>query len=196
MESNVPGTLVILVGGTGVGKGELMKCVLAEVPWLGHARSWTSREQREGEANHAYHFVTQEVFERMINDGQFLEYAQPFKDDPVQPRPDYYGRTEESFALLKQGTSCVCDMTEHGVARLQELIGEGKFPHRIIVIRVIAKNRREVLARTQERAASDQLRTRIKIRIDKEVENDFSPGGLKRSTVELVRLVLELLRVG
>ncbi len=199
MEPNEPkpGTLVILVGGSGVGKGELMKCVLAEVPWLGHARSWTSREQRKGEADHAYHFVAREVFERMINEGQFLEYAQPFKDDPVRPRPDYYGRTAESFALLEQGTSCICDMTEHGVARLQELIGEGKFPYRIIVMRVIAKNRREVLARTQERAASDlRRRTEIMIRIDKEVDNDFSPGGLERSKIALVHLILELLRVG
>ena len=132
----------------------------------------------------------------MITEGRFVEYAQPFKDDPVRPRSDYYGRTEESFALLKQGTSCVCDMTEHGVARLQELIGEGKFPYRIIVMRVIAKNRRGTLARAGDRAASDQRRAQIEIQINKEVENDFSPGGLERSKIVLVHLILELLRVG
>jgi guanylate kinase len=96
-----------------------MKRVLAEVPWLGHARSWTSRAQREGEADDAYHFVTQEVFEGMIKQGRFLEYVQPFKDDPVRPRPDYYGRTAESFAGANCRATVPADLVTHRTVLLQ-----------------------------------------------------------------------------
>jgi guanylate kinase len=85
--------IIVISGPGGVGKGTVVKELLARDERLWVSRSWTTRSKRPGEAADAYHFVTEDAFEGRIDDGGFLEwatfgghlYGTPW---PEPPRPD------------------------------------------------------------------------------------------------------------
>ena len=68
--------LVVIVSGPGgVGKGTIVSALVERDPQLWLSRSWTSRSQREVEADDSYVFTTREDFERHIEHGGFLEWT-------------------------------------------------------------------------------------------------------------------------
>ena len=70
------GTLVVLSGFAGTGKGTIMKELLAKHNSYALSISATTRNPRPGEADgREYFFKTKEEFEAMIKAGEFLEYA-------------------------------------------------------------------------------------------------------------------------
>lgn len=78
-------TLLVLVGPAGVGKGSLVKSILGTHSDFMLSVSATTRDPRPGEVDgQHYHFVSKEQFERMIDDGKFLEWAKVHGSD-------YYG---------------------------------------------------------------------------------------------------------
>lgn len=71
------GNLIIISSPSGGGKGTLIKEVLERVPNLGYSVSLTTRAPRFGEEDgRHYHFVTKEQFQKKIDDGGFLEFAE------------------------------------------------------------------------------------------------------------------------
>jgi guanylate kinase len=69
----------IISAPSGSGKSTLVNELLKIVPNLDFSISYTTRDPRGSERNgKQYHFVTRDEFERMIRDGQFLEYADVF----------------------------------------------------------------------------------------------------------------------
>ena len=69
------GKLFIISGASGVGKGTVLKAIMQQREDLTFSVSATTRLPREGEVDGIhYYFVTKEVFEDMIQRGEFLEY--------------------------------------------------------------------------------------------------------------------------
>src|SRR5690606_39514258 len=70
------GTLFIVAAPSGAGKSSIVNAVLSRDRSIRLSVSFTSRAPRPGErhAEH-YHFVTEEEFRRMIDAGDFFEYA-------------------------------------------------------------------------------------------------------------------------
>ncbi|UZJ51329.1 hypothetical protein CBS101457_000649 [Exobasidium rhododendri] len=69
---------VVLCGPSGVGKSTLIKKLFAEFPnSYGFSVSHTTRSPRAGETpGESYHYVDRSQFEKLIEEGAFLEYAQ------------------------------------------------------------------------------------------------------------------------
>src|SRR6476469_11161195 len=71
---NVP--VFVITGPSGVGKGTLIRTLRERVPELELSVSATTRAPRPGEdPGVAYHFLTDEEFERLVADGAFVEHA-------------------------------------------------------------------------------------------------------------------------
>ncbi|MDI9895760.1 guanylate kinase [Rhodococcus sp. IEGM 1381] len=73
---NKRGRLVVLSGPSGVGKSSVVRLVRAALPELVFSVSVTTRSPRPGETDgQDYHFVPADEFDRMIADGELLEWA-------------------------------------------------------------------------------------------------------------------------
>lgn len=73
----VQGTLTVLTGPSGVGKGTLVKLLRERHPNLYLSVSATTRTPREGEINgQDYFFVSRDRFAAMVEAGELLEWAE------------------------------------------------------------------------------------------------------------------------
>lgn len=68
--------VLVLSSPSGGGKSTIARRVLAERADAGYSVSATTRPPRPGEVDGAaYHFLSPEAFERLVQDGEFLEHA-------------------------------------------------------------------------------------------------------------------------
>lgn len=72
----MPGSLYIVAAPSGAGKSTLVNALLKREPSIKLSVSYTSRGPRPGEMDGIhYHFVTHAVFMKMVERGEFFEYA-------------------------------------------------------------------------------------------------------------------------
>lgn len=75
--STRPGLLFVISGPSGVGKDELVTRLLQRDSRLRYSVSYTTRPRRDYEINGVhYQFVDRDVFEKLIAEGAFLEWAE------------------------------------------------------------------------------------------------------------------------
>jgi guanylate kinase len=79
--------IVVLAGPSGVGKGSIVRGLLERDPHLWFSVSMTTRPPRPGEAQGVdYWFVSREEFERIRDEGGFLEWFQVYDDLKGTPK--------------------------------------------------------------------------------------------------------------
>jgi guanylate kinase len=79
--------LLVIAGPSGTGKGTIVRRLLDRDPSLWFSVSATDRERRPEEVDgRDYRFVTTEEFERLRDDGGFLEWFEVFGDLKGTPR--------------------------------------------------------------------------------------------------------------
>lgn len=88
-ERNGRGKLIVVSGFSGAGKGSLMEKLLENYPGqYALSVSVTTRAPREKEVDGiSYHFKTQEEFDRLVEEGYFIEYAGYTGNSYGTPRP-------------------------------------------------------------------------------------------------------------
>ena len=86
---NKRGTLFVVTGPSGAGKGTVLKKVMAATDHLYFSISATTRAPRPGEIHGVhYHFITRESFSQLIREERLLEHAEyvgNFYGTPLDP---------------------------------------------------------------------------------------------------------------
>ena len=107
--------VIVISGPGGVGKGTIVDELLVRDDRLRISRSWTTRDQRPGEPDDAYHFASQDEFEAAIEAGAFLEYDHHFGNYYGSPVPDAGTSTDLILEIDVNGAS---QIHENGHAAL------------------------------------------------------------------------------
>jgi guanylate kinase len=109
------GRLIVLTGPSGVGKGTLLKALLARHPELYLSISATTRSPREGEVEGIhYYFYPRDRFDEMIRTGELLEWA--------EFAGNYYGTPIEPVRVeLDRGKSIILEIELAGARQVAKI---------------------------------------------------------------------------
>ena len=112
------GILVVISGFSGAGKGTLLKAMMEKYHNYALSISATTRSPREGEQNgKEYFFVNRESFEKMIEEGQLIEYAQYVNN--------YYGTPKQYVSQrMAEGQDVILEIEIQGALKIKEQFPE------------------------------------------------------------------------
>ncbi|MBR1757154.1 MAG: guanylate kinase [Lachnospiraceae bacterium] len=121
MNEEKTGVLAVVSGFSGSGKGTLMNYLLSHYDY-DLSISATTRKPREGEEHgREYFFLTRDAFERMIENGEFIEYAQFVGN--------YYGTPKQYVKdRLAAGRNVLLEIEVQGAMQVKE-----QFPDALLV---------------------------------------------------------------
>ncbi|MCD8160274.1 MAG: guanylate kinase [Clostridiales bacterium] len=113
-EGEKQGQLIVISGPSGVGKGTLIEELQKRRGDLGFSVSYTTRPPRVNEVDGKhYFFVTQQEFQRRVEEGDFLEYA-GYADNA-------YGTSRSQVdAMLNRGQTVILDIETKGAMQVRE----------------------------------------------------------------------------
>lgn len=150
------GVLYVISGPSGVGKGTIVRELVARHPALKLSVSVTTRQPRPGETEGVHYYFRQpDEFQRMVEAGELLEYAQFGKN--------FYG-TPRHFveAQLALGHDVVLEIEIKGAIQVKERVPNG------VYVFVLPPTMQELEARLRKRQteAAEAMRMRLQIAVD------------------------------
>ena len=112
------GNIFVISAASGTGKTTLIARLLQHHSDIRVSVSHTTRAPRRGEENGKhYHFVSVPEFERMIEEGQFVEYAKVYSN--------YYGTSTQSLeSLTRQGVDVILEIDTQGAEQIRRLLAD------------------------------------------------------------------------
>lgn len=115
------GILFVLSGPSGVGKGTVRKALFEQDTDLRYSISMTTRNPREGESDGIdYFFKTRDEFEKLVSEGELIEYAEYANN--------YYG-TPKTYVqqTLEEGKDVFLEIEVNGALQVRENFPDGVF---------------------------------------------------------------------
>jgi guanylate kinase len=139
-----PGRLVVISAPSGAGKTTLVHELLAREPRLRFSISYTTRAPRTAEKDgRDYFFVDEPEFERMRNDGAFLESAKVFDH--------WYGTSRAHVdGLLASGYSVLMEIDWQGARQIRASNPDS------VGIFILPPSKRELERRLRSRASDPE----------------------------------------
>lgn len=152
------GKLFVISGASGVGKGTVLKEVMANRDDLAFSVSATTRKPRPGEVDGVhYYFVTAERFKEMIGQGEMLEYD--FHNDT------YYGTPRGQLLDKLQSSLVVLDIEPVGALNVKKA-----FPDATLIF-IMPPSKEELERRLRGRGDTSEEQVLLRLeRADWEME--------------------------
>jgi len=146
------GKTFVISAPSGAGKTSLCSMLLEKYKDIKYSVSYTTREPRNGELNSQdYHFISKSVFNEMIRNNEFVEWA--------KVHSDYYGTTLKVLEdAEKRGEDIILDIDPQGASLLRKKLNHGVY---IFILVPDIKNLEE---RLKERRSESE--DKLKIRLD------------------------------
>lgn len=153
MNTDRKGILIVVSGFSGAGKGTIMRCLLEDHSGqYALSISATTRSPREGEQHgREYFFVSEAEFERMIEQGELIEYARYV---------DHYYGTPKRYVeeQLELGKDVILEIEIQGALKVKE-----KFPETLLLF-VTPPSAEELKARLIGRGTEDAATIQSRLR--------------------------------
>ncbi len=146
------GILFVMSGPSGTGKGTICSEILAnKANDVFLSVSSTTREIRKGETDGVtYNYTTVENFEKMIADGEMLEYA--------KYNGNYYGTPKNAVSdALSKGRNVLLEIEPQGALKVKEI-----FPEAVLMF-IVPPSMAELKKRLKERGreTDEQIKERL-----------------------------------
>ena len=145
------GVLTVISGFSGVGKGTIVKKLVAEEGYV-LSISATSRTPREGEVHgREYFFLTREEFHSMIENDGLIEWAEYVSN--------FYGTPREYVEeRLAEGKDVILEIEPQGALKVKE-----KYPEAVLIF-IVPPNAKELEMRLIGRGTeeADTIKKRLK----------------------------------
>jgi len=160
------GLLIVISAPSGTGKTTLCHMLLEEFPNMEFSISYTTRKPRPGELNgRDYFFVDRETFERMVEEGDFLEWAEVYGN--------LYGTSKSQvLKALEEGKDILLDIDTQGALQVKK-----NFPEAVLIF-ILPPSLKELERRLKKRGTDDEETIRKRLQtareeIGKALEYDY-----------------------
>ncbi|AEE46104.1 guanylate kinase [Cellulomonas fimi] len=190
--TTTPARLTVLAGPTAVGKGTVSADVRTRYPRVWLSVSATTRPPRPGEVEGVhYHFVSADEFDRMVEDGDLLEWA-------VVHGVHRYGTPREPVERrLAAGEPALLEIDLQGARQVRSTMPDARFV--FLAPPSFAELERRLVGRGTESAEERERRlatARVELAAESEFDHVIVNDDVHRATDELVRVMGIADRVG
>lgn len=179
------GKLIVITGPSGVGKGTIVRSLLANYPQLSLSISATTRKPRSGEIDgRDYYFVARSEFTEMIERGKLLEWA--------EYAGNYYGTPKDKVeATLNLGKSILLEIELIGARAIKQI-----FPSALRLF-ILPPSLAELEARLRRRGKDSEssiaqrlARAEIEISASKEFNYCLVNDNLEQTIDKVAKIIL------
>ena len=181
---SIKGRLYIISAPSGTGKDTVIKLVLKERPDMAVSISATTREKREGEVDgSSYYFVSKEKFHEMVEQGEFLEYAEyigEYYGTPVKPIHEH----------ISAGRDCILNIEVQGAKQVMAVMPDA------VTIFISPPDMKELERRLRIRGADseDKLIARLeraRVELEEKIYYEYTVinDNLKRAAKEVISII-------
>ncbi|WP_404313456.1 guanylate kinase [Agrococcus terreus] len=175
--------LIVLAGPTAVGKGTVAQYVREHFPQIRHSVSATTRRSRPGEIDGVhYSFVSDADFDRMVDEGEFLEHA-------TVHNLSRYGTPRSSVqAALDEGSSVLLEIDLQGARQVRE-----SFPDAVLLF-LAPPSWDELVRRLVGRGTEDEEERAKRLRtaeVELASQDEFDATIVNADVAEAAREVVE-----
>lgn len=175
--------LIVLAGPTAVGKGTVAQYVRDHFPQIRHSVSATTRAARPGEIDGVhYAFVSDADFDRMVDEGEFLEHA------TVHNRSRYGTPRASVQAALDEGSSVLLEIDLQGARQVR-----ASFPDAVLLF-LAPPSWDELVRRLVGRGTEDEEERARRLRtaeVELASQEEFDATIVNADVAEAAREVVE-----